>query len=75
MPVIAVEGPELVKETLVFQVFGILFHPQHSVGRCKSVFGAELETGPGAVGAAGAAMAMPSDSRIHIPGDLYSNIA
>ena len=51
MPMIPVEGPELVEETLVLQVLGILFHPQRAVGRYEGAFGSELETGPGAVGA------------------------
>src|ERR1700693_5980144 len=50
MSMTPVEGPELVEETLILEVFGILFHPQRAVGRYKRVFDAELETGPRAVG-------------------------
>jgi hypothetical protein len=50
MPMIPVEGPESVEETLILEVFGILFHPQRAVGRYKRVFDAELETGTGTFG-------------------------
>jgi hypothetical protein len=50
MPMIPVEGPKLIKETLILQVFGILFHSQRPVGRYKSVIHTEFEAGPGPVG-------------------------
>ena len=40
----------MVKVTPILQIPGILFHPHRSVGRYDSVFGAELETGPGTIG-------------------------
>ena len=43
-----VEGPELEQETLIFQVLGILLHPDRSVGGCKGRFSVQFEAGPGA---------------------------
>src|SRR5258708_22773384 len=48
MPVIGVEGPELVQETAVFRALGILLDPHLLVGGCLSVFCVQLETGAGA---------------------------
>ena len=48
MPVIPVEGPELVQQTLIFLRFGILLDPHCLVGGFLSVFCLQLETGPGA---------------------------
>src|SRR5260370_5798555 len=48
MPVIGVEGPELVQEIAVFRALGILLDPHLLVGGCLSVFCVQLETGAGA---------------------------
>ncbi len=49
MPLIPVEGPELVEDSLIFQLFRILLHPQAVVGGRDGLLGVELETGFGAV--------------------------
>jgi len=49
MPVIPVEGPEPAENSLIFQLFRILLHPQALVGGGDGLLGAELETGFGAV--------------------------
>jgi hypothetical protein len=65
----------MVKVPPILQIPGILFHPHRSVGQYNSIFGAELEAGPGAVGKRQRRRDDAKNQQNPITGDLSSNMA
>src|SRR5207302_2694338 len=72
MPMIGVEGPELIKETAVSPAFGILLDPHLPIGGCgHGVVCVQFETCPGTISIS---RCYRGDAKQQQPCSLYSGV-